>query len=537
MKSLFRCFAYVFLSLLFVCFNSCNILDKEPEPLPEIIIIGADEIVMPESAGQQEIMFTTNRPWSVAATEISAIKWLTVSPTSGQEGNITLVITTRANNTYDNRSIGIIITADTVDKVISVVQKQKDALILSPNIREVTNEGGTIDLELKTNLDYEVIIPGKSKEWISQIQSRALETYNLQFTIAAYDKPEEREGLVVIKDRNSILADTLFVIQTGVFYKSGDYSQDGNVITLQSASRGKGIDLVFMGDGFTDKDIASGKYNDYMHRAMEHFFSIEPIKSHRDYFNVYSITIVSPNNVYEYNGTETALDVKFGESTHIEGNHTKCVEYASNAPVQDINKTLVTVIINHNVWAGTTYWWTDGSAIAYIPTYEEEAGFASLIHHESVGHGFGKLADEYINDEERIPANIRLQHQRYSNNYGWYANVDFTDSPDRVKWSRFLNHPQYNYVDLFEGGFLYGKGVWRPEAVSCMDDNRPYFNAPSRYELVRRMKELAGEPYSWEEFVAQDNVVPLSATKLVPEEKKERLAPPVVMVRAEFPLK
>ncbi|KAA6322548.1 hypothetical protein EZS27_027924, partial [termite gut metagenome] len=47
----------------------------------------------------------------------------------------------------------------------------------------------------------------------------------------------------------------------------------------------------------------------------------------------------------------------------------------------------------------------------------------------------------------------------------------------------------------------------------------------------------AGEPYSWEEFVAQDNVVPLSATKLVPEEKKERLAPPVVMVRAEFPLK
>ncbi|KAA6331637.1 hypothetical protein EZS27_019770, partial [termite gut metagenome] len=356
MKSLFHCFAYVFLSLLFICFNSCNILDKEPEPLPEIIIIGADEIVMPESAGQQEIMFTTNRPWSVAATEISAVKWLTVSPTSGQEGNITLVITTRANNTYDNRSIGIIITADTVDKVISVVQKQKDALILSPNIREVTNEGGTIDLELKTNLDYEVIIPGKSKEWVSQIQSRALDTYNLQFTIAAYDKPEEREGLIVIKDRNSILADTLFVIQTGVFYESEDYSKDGNVITLQSASRGKGIDLVFMGDGFTDKDIASGKYNDYMHRAMEHFFSIEPIKSHRDYFNVYSITIVSPNNVYEYNGTETALDVKFGESTHIEGNHTKCVEYASNAPVQDINKTLVTVVINHNVWAGTTYW-------------------------------------------------------------------------------------------------------------------------------------------------------------------------------------
>ncbi|KAA6307449.1 hypothetical protein EZS27_040880, partial [termite gut metagenome] len=249
-----------------------------------------------------------------------------------------------------------IITADTVDKVISVVQKQKDALILSPNIREVTNEGGTIDLELKTNLDYEVIIPGKSKEWISQIQSRALETYNLQFTIAAYDKPEEREGLIVIKDRNSILADTLFVFQTGVFYKSEDYSKDGNVIKLQSASRGKGIDLVFMGDGFTDKDIASGKYNDYMHRAMEHFFSIEPIKSHRDYFNVYSITIVSPNNVYEYNGAETALDVKFGESTHIEGNHTKCVEYASNAPVQDINKTLVTVVINHNVWAGTTYW-------------------------------------------------------------------------------------------------------------------------------------------------------------------------------------
>lgn len=63
--------------------------------------------------------------------------------------------------------------------------------------------------------------------------------------------------------------------------------------TLQTATKGKGIDLVLMGDAFTDIDIETGFYKQLMEFAMESFFTIEPTKSYREYFNVYMVYAVS----------------------------------------------------------------------------------------------------------------------------------------------------------------------------------------------------------------------------------------------------
>ena len=41
-------------------------------------------------------------------------------------------------------------------------------------------------------------------------------------------------------------------------YTSTDYSKDGEVMTLQKATFGKGINLVFMGDAYVDKDMGKG---------------------------------------------------------------------------------------------------------------------------------------------------------------------------------------------------------------------------------------------------------------------------------------
>lgn len=42
------------------------------------------------------------------------------------------------------------------------------------------------------------------------------------------------------------------------YYTSTDYSRDGEVSILQTATVGQGIDLVFVGEAFTDKDIEDG---------------------------------------------------------------------------------------------------------------------------------------------------------------------------------------------------------------------------------------------------------------------------------------
>ena len=71
---------------------------------------------------------------------------------------------------------------------------------------------------------------------------------------------------------------------------------DGQTIQLQQATVGRGIDLVFLGEGFVDRDMGDGGlYEQKMREAMEQFFSIEPYKSFRNRFNVFLVKVVSPN--------------------------------------------------------------------------------------------------------------------------------------------------------------------------------------------------------------------------------------------------
>ena len=38
-----------------------------------------------------------------------------------------------------------------------------------------------------------------------------------------------------------------------------------------------------------------------------------------------------------------------------------------------------------------------------------------------------------------------------------------------------------------------------------MEDNRPYFSAPSRFAIVKRILEIAGEEFSLQQFVSNDH--------------------------------
>ena len=81
------------------------------------------------------------------------------------------------------------------------------------------------------------------------------------------------------------------------FYTSTDYSHDGEVVNMQQAYQGQGIDLVFVGEGFTDKDFdEGGAFDQRMNQALNQFFFQEPYGSLRGHFNVYAVKAVSPCN-------------------------------------------------------------------------------------------------------------------------------------------------------------------------------------------------------------------------------------------------
>ena len=376
-------------------------------------------------------------------------------------------------------------------KPLSVFQQQKDGVLVKSYIagygKEVGERGVCWSSSPGPTVDDSTVDGG------SESGSYSLTVTGMSIGQRYYIRPYIKvDGSVVYGDETIL--------------DRSDYSHDGVVTQLQKATQGNGINVIFMGDGFTHQDIEEGNYLREMNVAMDAFFMLEPAQSLRSYFNVYAVNTVSMSN--DYAAGETALEVLFGgEDAYTEGNHGKVMEYAQRTGV-DLSKAVISVTAkpNGNQWGGTCHFLSSGLAITYTCSFIEE-DFKKTICHEVLGHGFARLADEYIRTLEGISEWDIRSHRRKQKN-GWWANIDFTNNLEEILWKQFIGDPKYSYVGAYEGGFTYLKGVWRPEEESCMRFNTPYFNAPSRNAIYRRVMELAGQTYSFEDFKRQDNVTP-----------------------------
>lgn len=70
------------------------------------------------------------------------------------------------------------------------------------------------------------------------------------------------------------------------------YGED-ECVTLQKATKGNGVDVLFVGDGFDGESISKGEYIDLVQEQMDAFFGVEPYCSYREYFNVYACISLS----------------------------------------------------------------------------------------------------------------------------------------------------------------------------------------------------------------------------------------------------
>ncbi|MBQ2375037.1 MAG: leucine-rich repeat protein [Alistipes sp.] len=290
---------------------------------------------------------------------------------------------------------------------------------------------------------------------------------------------------------------------------------DGDIITHQTATVGNGVNIVIMGDCFDAKDISEGKYLKAMQDAYTYFFDIEPYLTYKDYFNVYSIVGLSADSGM---GTaNTIREARFGSqyflTEGVEPDYEIIFAAACTAPIEDdVAKTLIIVVENSNQYSGICALWGDGSAVAVacMSTDPAPRDFQGVIHHEAGGHGFGKLADEYIYHNAFVSACNACGDLRpdiiQSKSYGFYENISLTGNMHEVPWSHMIYDPQYaDVVDVYEGAYMHTRGVWRSEKVSCMSTNIAYYNAISREAMVKRIMKYAGEEYSYEAFKALDH--------------------------------
>lgn len=300
-----------------------------------------------------------------------------------------------------------------------------------------------------------------------------------------------------------------------------EFYEDKEIVQLLHSTRGKGVNLVFMGDGFTYKDLAKGrgKYEKSVRRAVDYFFSVEPYKSYRDYFNVYMIVAESEDEGIPLYG-EPDYNIKFN-SKHGNDSLDRRITFDWNAAVDYVNLLVesksnividditATIILNSEKYQGTCYWESDGFSVSLCPISNSSApyDFRGIINHETGGHGFGKLADEYIESKNwgKYITEDEKDNVRWWQDMGFYRNVDLTSILDDILWKDFISLPAYkDCVNAFQGAYYYNYGVWRPEQNSCMINNIPYYNAPSRWLIMKKIKEMAGESFTFNDFLRAD---------------------------------
>lgn len=228
---------------LCIFFTACSKEnDNAPKQSENIIDFEQGNMNFTEGAGEQTFSFTTNTAWvvSVASTRNGEAPWCTVAPTSGNAGSHTIKVTTTPNETYDDRSVTVTLKAGAEVKSFVVSQKQKDALLLTNDKFEVDQAGGTVTVEVKSNVSYTAIIGEECKDWIKESNStRALSATTKSYTVAMNEDGKKREGSIIFSDGS--LTETVHIYQAGgsiILLSQNDchVSASGEEITVELRS-------------------------------------------------------------------------------------------------------------------------------------------------------------------------------------------------------------------------------------------------------------------------------------------------------------
>ena len=297
-----------------------------------------------------------------------------------------------------------------------------------------------------------------------------------------------------------------------------DYEhEEDSYLTLQEHTKGEGIDIVFVGDGFNGENISDGSYLELIKQQMEYFFGIEPYQSHREYFNVYVTFPLSQetgvNTMYTY------VNNRFGTLYGYDGDAMSTVDrlltetdevmdyVVEKSPLTNENlwRSVVILVPNSDAYNAVTEFWNNVPFCICPPSnrpYPQDT--RGVIQHEAGGHGFGRLADEEI-VLSLWPGSGVLRDIEEKQSWGWYQNIATTSNMKQVPWADFIFDTRYSdYVDVYEGGYGYMRGIFRSEANSCMNYGIPYYNTISRLSIMRRIFDYAREPFTMEYFYEHD---------------------------------
>ena len=177
------------------------------------LVLTQKEYIIPSDGQTIKVELNSNVDYEVA---MPSVDWITESPTRAISTH-THYYTIASNTTYDNRSakIHFFNKENNIDEIVEITQLQKNALIIGKTDYQVPQEGGTVDVTLQNNIDFEIKI-NESDTWITQIATRALQENKLRLNISENTTGAERIGKIKIVNTQQNISQTITITQSAI---------------------------------------------------------------------------------------------------------------------------------------------------------------------------------------------------------------------------------------------------------------------------------------------------------------------------------
>ena len=492
--------------------------------------------LVPKVASALKVNYTTDIPVVVGATVSIPFSYAVVSGSSktfSYSGtNCDVTLTDQGGTGY----LKVTISSD------YPVSEQKAILTLQTDSDTVTKEftfvdGGSFEVTSNGDLDYiggevSLSVVSSFSNWSAVIKSggawlTSIGTSDgkLIYSASANDSDARGAGIEFTVTNAGLKYIKTFTVQQRAVNTTlqRKYYSNGNYVMLNTASASglvKPLNVVILGDGYQQKDLAEGgKFERSARSAMSSFFGVEPFASFMDRFNVYMLAYESEDEGVDVTASSIDVNTYFGATCTGGGNTAVSCDWAKvQSAVEtmelttsnyDLYRTVAILLMNTDETSGSCNYLDKGSidescvgdgikefSIAAVAANTSTVG--GLIRHEAGGHGFGRLGDEYnTGSASRTNASLDENH-----NLRFYLNLSYTIGSS-CPWYDLIG---YDGTDCYEGAWGCSTGYYRPSETSIMLNNQGKFNAPSRqiiYERIIRQTEGASA-YSLDKFKEYD---------------------------------
>ena len=248
--------------LLVSCDQTKEGTEEEGEQIEGVVTLKSDaQVVVGPEATTVTIVFEANQKWEA---HLPGNDWLSADvrkgevAVAGEAERCQMVVSVAANEGNEDRDATLSVNCQKSEVKVTIVQKQKDALVLAANEIPVAARGENIEIRVRANVEISYTV---DVDWITAVETKAMVEHVLNFTVAPNTAYEPREGHVVFSATG--LPDQTVTVRQEAAEQPSWYDQFGGALdivtdeTVWAGSFFDGIIAQYAPDGSTEWDSST----------------------------------------------------------------------------------------------------------------------------------------------------------------------------------------------------------------------------------------------------------------------------------------